>query len=411
MRQRGLFTLMRMYHFLYQNIQKASDFCRFFTRDHVVLFFFIPMTFMLTACWEAHTIEDIQYATAIGVDFEDDHYVVYVQLLEPSKMAKQEGINVAEKSPVWVGIGKGPTINIAMNQLYEGTQQEIYWGHISSIIFSEAIIAKGIEEVKKRLYRFSSLRYTPWIFGTKEPLKDILSHSNPFHLSPMKTILYMPKDLFNKYSKVPPLRSNQFYRDFQEVGSTALLPNIIQKKFNWFEEEKTVDTIDTDGAFILKDFKLKGWMSQQDLKGYRWVNNLTERAPLVVGNDNQLEAVISILRPKNKIEVDVQGTNVYFTINLKIRGYVIEQIKDMTEEELVSKAKKQIEKEVRNSYLKSLELEADILQLERALFHKNPRKYNQLLKGNEKILDEDSLKRINVDVDIIHSGQYKFWYP
>lgn len=36
---------------------------------------------MLSGCWDILDLQDIQYITAIGIDYEDGEYVVYVQSL------------------------------------------------------------------------------------------------------------------------------------------------------------------------------------------------------------------------------------------------------------------------------------------------------------------------------------------
>lgn len=51
----------------------------------------ISLSLLLTGCWDIREVQDINYISAIGVDYKDGEYIIYAQMLDFSSVAKQEG--------------------------------------------------------------------------------------------------------------------------------------------------------------------------------------------------------------------------------------------------------------------------------------------------------------------------------
>nr|WP_231571358.1 hypothetical protein [Paenibacillus sp. VKM B-2647] len=67
----------------------------------------IALLVITTGCWNIKEIQNISYATAIGFDYRDGKYIVYLQLIDFSSVAKLEGQQKSREAPVWVGKGTG----------------------------------------------------------------------------------------------------------------------------------------------------------------------------------------------------------------------------------------------------------------------------------------------------------------
>lgn len=46
---------------------------------------------LLTGCWDSKEVQSINFITAIGIDYADNQYTTYAQLIDFSSIAKQEG--------------------------------------------------------------------------------------------------------------------------------------------------------------------------------------------------------------------------------------------------------------------------------------------------------------------------------
>nr|MDH3164158.1 hypothetical protein [Bacillus licheniformis] len=53
----------------------------------------------LTGCWSRYEVQNMNYATAVGIDYVDGQYTMYLQLLDFSTVAKLEGQQKAEATP------------------------------------------------------------------------------------------------------------------------------------------------------------------------------------------------------------------------------------------------------------------------------------------------------------------------
>lgn len=82
----------------------------------------------LTGCWSRYEVQNMNYATAVGIDYVDGQYTLYVQLLDFSTVAKLEGQQKAEQPPVWVGKGEGSSFTEAANDLYSTSPTTLQLG-------------------------------------------------------------------------------------------------------------------------------------------------------------------------------------------------------------------------------------------------------------------------------------------
>lgn len=377
---------------------------KFMTKFMVI----ILSTVFLSGCWDAAEIQDILYITALGIDYQDHQYTVYVQLLDFSTVAKAEGGAATEK-PIYVGSGTGPTIQLAVNNLYKMAQQEIYWGHVTAIVLSESCIKKGYDEVFEILNRYREVRYTKMIYGTKLAPRDILSITSFFNLSPLSSVLHNPMEAYKQRSAIVPIRVFNLLADLREPGTTALLPSLNINDIGWFKNKKKNPALEVDGVYALHGKVYKGWLSESQLCGLRWINAETVHSNLSIYTNQKLSVALAMETPKTEITPIVENSKVRFQVNVKVKGNIIELMENISEEEIINKVKKQIKEELLTTYKKGLAIKADLFQLEETLYrHKNKAWKEATNEGTRFSLTMDSLDSITIDVQIIHSGKYKF---
>ncbi|QLG42542.1 hypothetical protein HW560_33420 [Paenibacillus sp. E222] len=154
----------------------------------------VSLCFVTSGCWSAYEIQQVDYAKAIGIEYKDGLYHMYVQSMDFTSVAKSESsTKTAEAPPVWVGHTSGKTLNLAVNELFRSSQLHIAWGHVTAIVMGESVLtSKHIKEVFDMLGRFPESRYTTWVYGTRDPLENILSATSIYNLSPLDSILHNP---------------------------------------------------------------------------------------------------------------------------------------------------------------------------------------------------------------------------
>ncbi|MBP1991902.1 Ger(x)C family spore germination protein [Paenibacillus eucommiae] len=361
-----------------------------------------------TGCWDAKEIQNINYVAALGLDFKDGKYLAYIQIMDFSYIAKTDAGNPGEKASVWVGKGTGRTINEAINEIYRSSQRQVFWGHVTSIVFSESILKSGIQEVMDLTNRYREIRYTKWVYGTREPMEKILAATPFFKLSPLSSILHAPLENYRQNSLIKPLQFYRFTSNFHGLGSTVHLPSLGLENHTWKENDKDSQLLKIGGAFLIHSEKLKGWLPAASLEGARWVQPDAIRNPLTItSNDKKLIATLVLDKPQSQISFQKKSDQVQFQLHIQINATVNELIQPASESELVTRAAELIEEEVRAVYSEGLSIQSDILNLGEALYRKRPKLWRESWEHDQFPLNEQSLEKVMVEVHLINSGKYK----
>ncbi|WP_404293032.1 Ger(x)C family spore germination protein [Cytobacillus kochii] len=363
------------------------------------------LIFVLTGCWDGKEIGEVNYVTTLGIDYKDEYYLLYVQSLDFSSVAKQETGKPTEPVPLYIGKGKGRNINDAIYDLYRTSQQSINWAHIGAIIYSESVLERGLDEVRQALRKNGEFRYTPWMFGTKDPIEEVLSVTGFFQMPPIYTILYKPTDTYNIYSFIRPLRMHHFSALLSEPGSTVLLPSLSIDDTKWTESKNKPipkETLKINGTFPISDKKSKEWLSYDELSGIRWMEAKTKNTPVDLIKDGKIKGLVLVTKPSTKIRVLREKDNFQFTFHVKAKG-TLESLEEYLSDDQIEKiVRKQIEKEIKETYLNGLEKDIDVFNLKNMIFHERV-KPSQL---NNNQLTADSLREVLVDFQLKSRGVY-----
>lgn len=379
-------------------------------RIHVISFmlFLILCSTIFTACEnDICEIENQNYATAIGVDYRDGEYYIYIQMSGLSSVARNES---GEKAPaeVYVSETKGKTFIDGFFKAYHTSQERITWAHVTAIVLSENVLKKGVCNVFDGLTRYHEFRPTPWVFGTKESVKKVLSATGFFKKPPLKTILHSHKSSFEQSSTIKPVRLHQFAREFFEPGRTAYIPSLSINDTQWEKKNKKERKLEIDGAFFLKNTKYKSYFPYEKIKGIRWLSSENKRSSILLPEDEKPEILTVLEDQKIKIKPEKNNGNFYFTISFFAKGIVSNRIENntMNVKAMEEFAKEGIISEVRHLYQLGLKYDIDFLNLEHKLYRHYHSDWKQL-KDQDTLLHEDSLKSIEAHITLKHAGAFK----
>nr|WP_231506246.1 Ger(x)C family spore germination protein [Paenibacillus sp. UNC451MF] len=364
---------------------------------------------LLPGCWNSKDIQRMAYVTALGIDYKDGKYISYVQVLNFSSVAKVESTELGKNIPIWIGKGEGTTLTESFNSIYATSQIRVFWGHLKSIVISENMLKHGdkIKEAYDMLNRYREVRYNILLYGTKEPLQEVLHTKSILNFSPLDSILDTPTQTFSQRSYIVPVYGFKLLAQINEPGDPAMLPSLTLDKANWHEDTKPKSLLKIDGAYFFNKGKMTGWLSEGDLIGYRWIQKKLERSPINIPNDKNPTAAIVLLHPSSKITSVFQDGKALFNITIKIQAYLDELNANIPEKTMEEQAAKVIKNEIRNTYKKGLEKKLDVLKLDQALYRDYPQKWHELHQNQDFIFDEKSLNNIEVKVKLLHTGKYK----
>ncbi|MFS0674875.1 Ger(x)C family spore germination protein [Ornithinibacillus sp. 179-J 7C1 HS] len=330
------------------------------------------MLVVVMGCWDEKNIGEVNYPVTLAIDYKDNRYIVYVQLLDFSNVAKQE-VKTSQPSPLFIGRGEGETFNIAIDEIYRTSQLSIDWSHIGAIIYTESVLERGIEEVELSLSKNGEFRYTPWVFGTKESIEDILSTSGFFQLPPVYTILYRPLDLFKSYSYIEPVRLHKFISIYSEPGGTGLIPSLQVNTSSWrqaTEETLEKNVLEINGVHAVSEGKYKGWLSFDDVVGLRWTQNNTERSTIDIKDEESIVGTVEVEQLLTNTSVEINGKNIRVDITVQASGMVKGLEENLNPEEVMELVSKQMENEIETTYQIGIDHSIDIYNIRNKVFHK-----------------------------------------
>jgi Ger(x)C family germination protein len=373
-----------------------------------VLLLVVLCSVLLTGCWDFREVEHLIYLNALGVDYEDGKYVLYAQVIDFSNLSKLEsgGGRHAEKPSVGKGVGE--SFDQAAFDLYRTAQQQLSWAHISALVFSENAIKAGIHQHAIDLMRrYHEMRHTIWTFGTQMPLNELFATTPILNISTWYSRLNHPEDNYRQSSQIKPIFLNEMIASLKEPAQTTILPFLSISKTRWRMGDEAHNILRVNGvAFILNEGYL-GFIGEQELNGMRWVGNDHRRVALFSYLDGKPLAATILLKPKSQVKPSVEGDKVFFDLKIEAKGGLLEVMQRVPKPVLQAAAAQQIEKEIRQTYEAGLRQGGDILNLGLELYRRDPAAWQRLQKKSKIPLTADSLRKIQVDLQIRSSGKLK----
>ena len=362
---------------------------------------------LMTGCWDIKHVQDINYVSAIGVDYVEGRYDVYVQMLDFTSVAKMETGKPTAPVPVWIGKGSGDSPIHALDDLYQSSQLRIFYGQVNAVVLGERLLKNGIDDYEELLRRNFEMRYTPWVFGTSLPIDQLFSVTAFFNLSPLVTLLHQPRESYKQNSVIAPISMREFYASYREPCKTTQLPSLTINDQYWKRDKKAHAVLQINGMYVLQRQTFKGWIDKDRIDGLRWVDPRTSRAPLVIQAKNNAQVGIALESPKVKINVNTSNDALSFEVNVRLEGQILDNNISIPEHEIEQEAIERVRSEIVQTYKEGLKNKSDLLQLEHTLYRKKNREWKMLQERNGVVLKPDSLAAVRVDVKLNNSGKIK----
>ena len=223
---------------------------------------------LLAGCWDKIEIEDRLFVLSIGVDSAE----------EGEQQVSEEEYTLSFVSPVVDQIKEGPgptfrtyksvdkSVIMSLTQLLEGFSKKQFFGHTRNIFFGEDImknekLLKEILDGISRYHEFHNSMYAYIVPGRAEEV---------FKVKPMYDKLLAPYiagiiENSDYTSRVIKLTLSDMIIMLENYKGGLVIPKIVPKK----EEVKI------SGAGVLKDYKLIGYLDDQEAAVYNWLTKLS----------------------------------------------------------------------------------------------------------------------------------------
>lgn len=318
----------------------------------------------LTGCTKIEELQYQAYAVGIGVEYRNDEYHVVLQFLDFSNVAKTDQGKSDQANPVWLGEGKGKTLEDAILQIYHGIQIPINYDQISVFVFGKSVLEKKLAKIVESLDTNFSIRLTGWVYGTEEPIKKIFTTKLPFNYAYSNSRIVQPEYMQQHDSLIPTISLQELIYKMHEKPRTILVPRISTNNEIIKKDVKQLPVTVMNGAYIIKEGALKGYLDENDLKGFIRVNNQAVRSPVVVSPGKGQFVEVELLNPRVKRRIDKDQNGVKIGLDINISAIVRESSNPMISPQLKKQIIEKIRNEVYEAYEKGQKIGGDIYQFE-----------------------------------------------
>lgn len=357
--------------------------------------------FFLTGCWGSKEIQSQTYITALGLDYVEGDFIIYIQALNFANIAKQEGASsLQEASPILIGEGKGKNIQAALSKLEQNVAIPLYYGHVQTILLSENVIKEQMKSVIEFIGKNSFLRYNCWFFGTTQDIKSILTSDSFFNYPSIYTIIHNPDALTKNNFIIPIKKYNHFISTYYQPIGTQIIPSLEMDTANFSEDKEKKNIAVITGGFVTAQEQYKGWVNKEELVGLKWLSGEATNIPLSLFDE---KVSVIIQKPKRIIKVG-NGNKPTYYLTVKADAVLIQNEEGIS----ITKIKKELEKKIKRDLLttveKSEEIQGDLLNISEKTYRYHLKKWDV---SEMKSIDKKSIERIDVKIHIEQNINYK----
>lgn len=264
----------------------------------------IILIFTCTGCYDYKEINDLAIISAIGVDYDNDKYIITLELLN-DQIDKD-----SSKITSYTKVGSGDTLTSAIESAADKLAKQPLFNHIKLMVLSDTIVQNKFDNIIDLFLRNTYFR------------------ENFYVISSMNT---KPDMLLNNTTDENPVASNAI---------TSLLENVsyssntnVLKKFDEIVEEVTTFGIDTcfsnidlketefiiNGMIIFKDYDYKETLNNYYVKLYNLLRNEFDRPTFTIKYDN-LDFTVAI----NNGKLDSSIENGVINIKGNLMGRILD---------------------------------------------------------------------------------------
>ncbi len=379
-------------------------------RKKTIFLLFLVVT-LLSGCWDASEPQKMFYIHGVGIDFKDDEYEIFMQIIDFSTVAKSERPNPnPQATQAEIGRAKGKTMEEAFFKLYRSIDQKVFWGHMTYLILSEeAMNSEHAIPIIDSFLRHRETRYHIWAYCTQDPIEEILLITPIINKSLTASKLSNPLSTNAQESLVEPINLRKLIIGLNEPSHEVSLPLVTINK-NWQTTNQSSEETALTGVGVLSKDGFKGFIKDEAVRGMQWMNNETKRGELTFKLDGEERDYLTTTLKKIGVDIHpiIKNNQVTFEIELHYDVTVNGFKGKLTADQIRKKTIQVVKKEIKTTYEEALKKDIDIYRLSEVLYRTDVKLWKKLQKDGKIKLTSDSISKIDVHVNKVNPGRKTF---
>ena len=251
------------------------------------------------------------------MDYEDGQYALTMQLLMPNAIEE-----TVSSDSVWIVSGQGDSVGDALETLAMRAPREIYLAHLDIILLGEGLLQEDVEDGFAFMLKRTALRRRTNLLAVEGKAGDVLQAKA--ELSDVD-IYYLTNLIRDQNRQVN--NSEAILNDYYLTVENGLAEGLVIPRV----EVENEQSIRLQGAALVADKKLLGWVDQSWLSSYRWITGGKELMTLHDVGSTQSDVTIELSKKKCKWELIAEDP---LQVRAKLQAQMVIVENDLQTEQL-----------------------------------------------------------------------------
>ncbi len=365
---------------------------------------------MLTSCWDQNELNEIAIAVGMGIDKQEDHIQLTIQIVNPGEVASNKG-GGGYSLPINTYSVSEPTLLEAIRKLTTIAPRHIFMSHLRILVIGEALAREGIAGVLDGVDRYHQIRSDFYIIIARETsAKNVLGILTTIEKIPANKMFTMLEMSEQSWAPTTNIRLDQLVQDIASPTKDPVLTGIrivgaqeVGKTLKNLESSDMAANLEYSGIGLLKQDKLVDWLNEDESKGYNYIMGQVNTTAGHVKCPKEGIFGVEITRTNSTIKGKVVHGKPEILIELFVEENISEiQCKiDLTKPEVIQELEKNAEEELQKimkaTIHKAKENKSDILGFSNAIEDASPKSW-RLLKDNWE--EEFANLKVSIHVDV-----------
>lgn len=370
----------------------------------------------LPGCWGKREVEELAPLIGVGFDLgqQPGTYLITEQLARP----KQGGTTAAEVEDRTFSV-EASSAREAYEKIYQLSNRIAFVGSLKVIVIGADAAKAGFNDILDFAQRYGEFRRSMYLVITKGKAQDLLNlklRNGQLPAMSIKNHMDQESDL----STLPIVRLGHYLTVFGTKSTAPVIPVVDGIKPGEggieYKDSKEGQEIQLQGAGIVRGDHLVDFLSDQETKGYMWLDNdVVHRIIKAIGiENNNISFAGQVLRAKTKFTVSNNNDGA-MGIQYQIKASItvdevmglMKQYSGTEWDKLMKEAEKSfantIQQECEASIQKQRELDLDFLGVGRHIEQRNS-KYWKTVRDDWEGKIADFPISLNIQVTVNHSG-------
>ena len=354
----------------------------------IKIFLILLIPFILCGCYNYNELENLSICTAMAFDLEDDLYKVSY-LIANAKKNEASSEKGEAQSVIYNGMGK--SISEAVDDLITTIPHEPYVTHLKTIIISDELAKKGVQNILDFLLRYPESRNKFALYITdNEKAENTLKILSPIESFPSTSMLSNVKTSSIYQSKAIIVEYNDFVSIILEDGIEPILSSVkilgdIEEggKTESLNQTYLAATLKTSNIGIFKDDKLLKISNNEETIGINFIKNkINELIIPIPCEDNYI--ILNTENSETKTNLDFKDNKFNINLDISVKA-VINEVNckiDLQNDESIKKIASDGERIINEYIEKAINLakenKTDIFGFGRMIYKNYPKKWKKL---------------------------------